>query len=118
MSVVRIVTQPKPEVDSDTTARKQKTLNLNTYKFHSLGDVVPTIRRFGTTDSYSTQIVRTSLFSFTLRGPDLLPRTAGTLASISEGALQAHEQEECQQAALQDPNATGPHSETTEAAAA
>ncbi|TEB27708.1 hypothetical protein FA13DRAFT_1634250 [Coprinellus micaceus] len=32
------------------------TLNLNTYKFHSLGDVVSTIRMFGTMDSYSTQM--------------------------------------------------------------
>ena len=36
---------------------KKKTLNLNTYKFHSLGDYVKTIRLFGTTDSYSTQVV-------------------------------------------------------------
>ena len=31
--------------------------NLNTYKFHSLGDYPAIIREFGTTDSYSTQIV-------------------------------------------------------------
>ena len=36
---------------------KKKTLNLNTYKFHSLSDYVKTIRLFGTTDSYSTQVV-------------------------------------------------------------
>jgi hypothetical protein len=36
---------------------KKKTLNLNTYKFHALGDYVTTIRLFGTTDSYSTQLV-------------------------------------------------------------
>jgi len=35
----------------------KKTLNLNTYKFHALGDYVATIRLFGTTDSYSTQLV-------------------------------------------------------------
>jgi len=28
-----------------------------TYKYHALGDYVDTIRRFGTTDSYSTQPV-------------------------------------------------------------
>ena len=33
------------------------TLNLNTYKFHSLGDYPEAIRQFGTTDSYSTQLV-------------------------------------------------------------
>ena len=36
---------------------KEKKLNLNTYKFHALGDYVATIRLFGTTDSYSTQVV-------------------------------------------------------------
>ena len=39
------------------SSRKPKQLNLKTYKFHSLGDYVETIRRFGTTDSYSTQAV-------------------------------------------------------------
>ena len=39
------------------TAPSKKKLNLNTYKFHALGDYVATIRLFGTTDSYSTQIV-------------------------------------------------------------
>lgn len=36
---------------------KVKKLNLFTYKLHALGDYVRTIRLFGTTDSYSTQIV-------------------------------------------------------------
>lgn len=34
-----------------------KKLNINTYKAHSLGDYAGTIRRLGTTDSYSTVIV-------------------------------------------------------------
>ncbi|KAL1671172.1 hypothetical protein EV122DRAFT_295608 [Schizophyllum commune] len=37
-------------------ARKARPLNLATYKFHALGDYVQTIRLFGTTDSYSTQL--------------------------------------------------------------
>lgn len=37
--------------------RRKKTLNLNTYKAHALGDYVETIRRYGTTDSYSTEPV-------------------------------------------------------------
>ena len=52
------------EFPRETAARKggersskEKKLNLNTYKFHSLGDYVAAIRRFGTTDSYSTQVV-------------------------------------------------------------
>ena len=40
--------------------KRPKTFNLHTYKFHSLPDYVPAIRRFGTTDSYSTQAVRLS----------------------------------------------------------
>ena len=41
--------------------RKPKHLNLKTYKYHALGDYVSTIRRFGTTDSYSTQPVSLQL---------------------------------------------------------
>ena len=32
--------------------------NLSTYKLHALGDYASTIRQRGTTDSYSTQMVR------------------------------------------------------------
>jgi len=37
--------------------RRTKCLNLSTIKFHFLGDYVAWIRRMGTTDSYSTQLV-------------------------------------------------------------
>lgn len=47
---------------SDRLARLKKPLNLNTYKNHSLGDYTAAIRRYGTTDSYSTE----SVFVFTL----------------------------------------------------
>lgn len=43
---------PLPKVPA-----KVKMFNLSTYKLHALGDYVSTIRLFGTTDSYSTQIV-------------------------------------------------------------
>ena len=39
------------------TGRQLKEFNINTYKHHALGDVVATIRRYGTTDSYSTETV-------------------------------------------------------------
>jgi hypothetical protein len=39
------------------SSRKVKHLNINTYKFHALGDYVDTIRQFGMTDSYSTEPV-------------------------------------------------------------
>lgn len=42
--------QKKPDARS-------KTFKLNTYKHHSLGDYVETIRRYGTVDSYSTESV-------------------------------------------------------------
>jgi hypothetical protein len=45
------------------SARKPRQLNLKTYKYHSLGDYVETVRRFGTTDSYSTQRVSIHLMS-------------------------------------------------------
>ncbi|KAG2054377.1 hypothetical protein BDR06DRAFT_982438 [Suillus hirtellus] len=35
--------------------RRKKSLNIQTYKFHALGDYVASIRHFGTTDSYSTE---------------------------------------------------------------
>lgn len=41
---------------------KVKLLNLLTYKFHALGDYVQTIKLFGTTDSYSTQVVSKNPF--------------------------------------------------------
>ena len=44
--------------------KKPKTLNLFIYKVHALGDYVNTIRRLGTTDSFSTQIVSLSHMCF------------------------------------------------------
>jgi hypothetical protein len=47
---------------SQRTGQQPKTLNLNTYKFHALGDYTSTIRQYGTTDSYSTEAVRAHHF--------------------------------------------------------
>lgn len=44
---------------ADSSGARQKTFNLSTYKFHAMGDYVRTIRFFGTTDSFTTQIVGT-----------------------------------------------------------
>ncbi|KAG8700404.1 hypothetical protein FRC08_004728 [Ceratobasidium sp. 394] len=41
---------------SDGDGRRIVTLNLNTYKTHSMGDYPESIEEYGTTDSYSTQI--------------------------------------------------------------
>jgi hypothetical protein len=45
------------------TSSKRKYFNLCRYKVHALGDYAKTIRLFGTSDSYSTQVVRSSFFS-------------------------------------------------------
>jgi hypothetical protein len=60
-----ITLNPDPAISckgtSQHTAQQPKTLNLNTYKFHALGDYTSTIRQYGTTDSYSTEAVRAPL---------------------------------------------------------
>lgn len=43
-------------VPGSTQARLRR-FNMSTYKFHSLGDYPAMIRKYGTTDSYSTEIV-------------------------------------------------------------
>jgi hypothetical protein len=44
-------------ISGTPSTRLPKSFNLQTYKFHSLGDYAATIRRFGTSDSYTTEIV-------------------------------------------------------------
>jgi hypothetical protein len=71
------------------TRTTKKIFNLLTYKFHALGDYLDTIRSFGTTDSYTTQIVCTSCI------PSLFAPHAslgGTRPSIGETAVWANEQ--------------------------
>ena len=46
-----------------TNDRRPKVLNLNTYKLHAPGDYPSQIELFGTTDSFSTQLVCNWLFS-------------------------------------------------------
>ena len=42
---------------SAPSAARPKSFNLTTYKLHALGDYVHNIRLFGTTDSYTMQLV-------------------------------------------------------------
>lgn len=52
------ITAPQPFNDVDSKPKQQiRSLNLQTYKYHSLGDYVETIRQYGTTDSYNTETV-------------------------------------------------------------
>jgi hypothetical protein len=50
--------------ESGSGAKKLKSLNLLIYKWHALGDYVQTIRLFGGTDGYSTQLVRSKTCLF------------------------------------------------------
>ncbi|KIK32237.1 hypothetical protein CY34DRAFT_47013, partial [Suillus luteus UH-Slu-Lm8-n1] len=55
----RNATRKRPISDNPEATpggRKTKKFNLNTYKFHAMGDYVRSIRLFGTTDSFTTQI--------------------------------------------------------------
>ncbi|KAJ7737919.1 hypothetical protein DFH07DRAFT_752764, partial [Mycena maculata] len=45
-----------PNAQPQISGKRPVSFSLNTYKHHAMGDYVPTIRRVGTTDSYSTQI--------------------------------------------------------------
>lgn len=65
-----IQTVPKPE-----PKQRVKVFNLNTYKTHALGDYAETIRRYGTVDSYSTEMVRLKCLESV--GKFLLPGSLG-----------------------------------------
>ncbi|KAH7916926.1 hypothetical protein BV22DRAFT_1027224 [Leucogyrophana mollusca] len=54
-------TASQPSTSQST--RKAKSFNMTTYKIHAIGDYVRTIHEYGTTDSYTTQIVRLFLQS-------------------------------------------------------
>jgi hypothetical protein len=70
------------------TRTTKKIFNLLTYKFHALGDYLDTIRSFGTTDSYTTQIVCT--LCLPLFAPHL--SLGGTRPSIGETAVWTNKQ--------------------------
>jgi hypothetical protein len=62
-----------PTSESATASQRPKAFNLQTYKFHSLGDYVETIRKYGTCDSYSTEIVSIRSSSIFCSDPILWP---------------------------------------------
>ena len=75
-----------------SSSSKKKELNLNTYKFHALADYVATIRLFGTTDSYSTQIVRYPLVMLTNTHSLVVGRTC---SSFDQTSIWVDEQTGC-----------------------
>ncbi|KAJ7700985.1 hypothetical protein B0H16DRAFT_1348466, partial [Mycena metata] len=60
---------PAAPTEAPTKAlKKVKTLNLNIYKWHAMGDYVPAILLFGPTDGFSTQLVRYNKMTVVSRG--------------------------------------------------
>ena len=57
---------PAPSTATPSAGTKKKLFNLILIKLHALGDYVKTIKKFGTTDSYSTQPVWMLLFKLYL----------------------------------------------------
>jgi hypothetical protein len=49
--------KPGSQTNQDVGERRPMMFNLQTYKFHSLGDYVSTIKRYGTSDSFTSAIV-------------------------------------------------------------
>ncbi|EJD46195.1 hypothetical protein AURDEDRAFT_164853 [Auricularia subglabra TFB-10046 SS5] len=47
---------PSEQADETHREPKEKTFNMNTYKMHSIPDYAPTIREYGTIDSYTTML--------------------------------------------------------------
>jgi hypothetical protein len=72
------------------SGRRERKFNLSTYKLHALGDYPKTIRRYGTTDNYSTQPVRCR--PSPAQSADLLTihESGRTRTSTCEALLQAH----------------------------
>lgn len=68
-------------------SRRPKLFNLNTYKTHALGDYANTIREYGTTDSFSTELV-----SYTLISSVILKTTARENWSIEHQSPDIQEQ--------------------------
>jgi hypothetical protein len=65
--------QARPHSSPQETTRSgsgPRILNLTTYKFHALADGPATVRRYGTTDSYTTQVVCFTVWSHHVKQAD------------------------------------------------
>lgn len=72
---------------SSSGRRLAKGLNLNTYKFHSLGDYVESIRRYGTTDSYSTEVVSGCSYHHSSPSLNLIHRANSNIGFQKRGTV-------------------------------
>jgi hypothetical protein len=62
--------------------RRPKTFSLKTYKTHALGDYVACIKRYGTTDSYTTAIASIDPLSLDLEIDFVVPRENWSIAIL------------------------------------
>jgi hypothetical protein len=77
--------------EGESSGRRQRNFNIQTYKFHALGDYVDTIKVFGTTDSFSTEVVGCDLV---LPFQIITNRYQGRKGPLrSKSLVQAHKQE-------------------------
>ena len=80
-------TSPASEIAPAATSRSPgkwgKTLNINTYKFHSYGDYARTIRTHGTMDSYSTEPVSNVQFLVMQTLENAKPNPGGARALLT-----------------------------------
>lgn len=71
--MIAIANPSTEKIQKPPPRRRRKTMNLNTYKVHALGDYVETIRKYGTIDSYSTELVSVSYYIYNgANGPWLI----------------------------------------------
>ena len=91
---------------SGPSPENKKGLNLSIVKLHFLGDYVRHIRLFGTTDSYSTQLVCECGYQSRAKLMHIYSlaclTTGRTCPSTCEAALQPHKQKECNPANWQE----------------
>lgn len=78
----------------ESSVPRVKKFNLSTYKFHAMGDYAQTIKLFGTTDSFTTQIV-SSISLLALKYLNLSFWLGRASAQNPEGVLSANEQAGC-----------------------
>ncbi|KAG1777570.1 hypothetical protein EV702DRAFT_1197182 [Suillus placidus] len=82
-----------PDAQLPRQSKKKRSINLNTYKLHALGNCVASICHFGTTDSYSTEPVSLNLSP--PHSPTKPP--SGGLTQIERRQTQLHHIKEWQQ---------------------
>jgi hypothetical protein len=74
---------------SSKATRRLKTFNLQTYKYHALGDYPAMIRRFGTCDSYSTEPVSYPPWPYVRYGAELNARAGPSKSELEHRTAKA-----------------------------